>query len=226
MPSHTVASALLSLFIVGKGAPWTFSLWQAITGVHDGPFPDDPKKLPKGIKQEDVGPMLSYIDQYKKIVREEDKIKFVSMRSQAQGGYLVARELWRDWVNDIWSATKMHARISAILFENDCHPITLISNNPELKNKAISNQYIPLSLDAIARALYGEESLDNAGRLAYNYRLPTQHLVQRTWINLCKQIVRNKARLASLEVIAREAFNGNYGLYFFRPCSYCNLLRP
>lgn len=208
MPSHTIPSALLNLYVDSEGAPWNFPTWREIINAPNGLFPPEGLALPKGLSLEVVPHILSFIDQYKRISKEEDRIKFTSARAGKQGAVLPGRDFWRKWVTKMWASASMHSRISDILIDADCHPVTILNNDPDLKNKPISNHYIPYCIDAIGKALYGPEALDNAGRLVFRYRANTQHLVQRTWINLCKQLARSKGRLARLETLAREAFNG------------------
>ena len=77
MPTHTAASALIKLFCT-DGAPWSFSQWQAITGVTHGLMPLKDEHLPKGLTRSDIINIASYFAQYAAKPSEDDKIKFAS----------------------------------------------------------------------------------------------------------------------------------------------------
>ncbi|PPQ80636.1 hypothetical protein CVT26_007424, partial [Gymnopilus dilepis] len=204
MPSATVHGALTSLFVDGGGAPWTFRAWKDITGVSNGLFPAVDSQLPSGWTSADRDTISSYFSQYANISTEEGRMQFASSRQK--GGVIPGRDKWRMWVTSNWARWKIHSRISDVLKAKDIHPIGLFANNPDLRNKQISASYIPVALDDIGAALYGEEALDSSGLLPFGIRMATQQLVQRTWMTITKQISRSKLRLASLEAAARVAF--------------------
>ncbi|KAF8808358.1 hypothetical protein BYT27DRAFT_7097080 [Phlegmacium glaucopus] len=203
MPSHTIPSALIKLFY-SDGAPWNWPDWQAITAVRHGLFPTDDSLLPKGFTRRDVLDITSYFDQYNALPTEDDKIKFTSQRKGAQ---VPGRVKWRDWITAGWKSWKIHSRITDVLTEDGLHPLTIMINTNNLDTWPPGDLYIPLIVDAVGRDLFGEPSFDTSGRLALPYRQLTQHLIQRTWINIHKQTNRNKNRLVTLEAAATKAFN-------------------
>jgi hypothetical protein len=204
MPSHTIPSALIKLFHT-DGAPWNWPSWQEITGIHHGLFPTDDRRLPKGISRQDVKDLQSYFDQYRAQQSEDDKIKFAS---QNKGTIIPGRGKWREWVTACWRTWKINARITDILTTEGLHPISIMLNSNDVDTWPSADLYLPLAVDAVSQSLFGHEALEASGRLPMQYRHVTQHLIQRTWINLHKQNKRNKTRLVALEEAATKAFNG------------------
>lgn len=73
--------------------------------------------------------------------------------------------------------------------------------------------WIPLCLDAVVSDFFGEDCLDQHGRLPESLRAPTQALVQHTWINLTKRLDRSKKHLSTLEE-AIQALDGESNLRY------------
>lgn len=213
MPSHTIQSAFIKLYHA-NGAPWSWKTWKDITGIHDGIFPPDDTLIPKGLTRKDVTDIQSYFAQYEAQPSEDAKIKFAA---GSKGNPIPGRTKWRDWMTAGWKAWKIHSRISDMLTTEDLHPLTIMANNDNSLPWPQGDLYIPLAVDSVALNLFGEESLDSSGRLAAQFRPITQHIVQRTWINISKQTKRNKVRLVALEDAATKAFNGkrSFSCWFF-----------
>lgn len=204
MPSHTIASAVIKLWTLG--VPWDLANWQALTGVQNGLFPDNSALLPKGWTREDATDIKSYFDQYNRQPTEDDKISFTR---QSKGSILPGRKRWREWINALWRTSRIHEKITFVLHANNCHPVTLfVESSDGTVTWPMGGTWIPLCLDAVASELFGEDCLDQHGRLPEPLRAPTQALVQRTWTNLNKRLDRGKNRLALLELEAIEAFEG------------------
>lgn len=213
MPTHTIPSIVIKLWSLGF--PWDTSVWQAITGVKHGLFPKDHKHLPKGWTPADARNIKSYFDQYMAKPTEESMIAFSSQRG---GAALPGRKKWRDWINSIWNSAKIHERIIAVITANNCHPLTFQTDDTTAW--PLGATWLPLCLDAIGVDLFGEECLDNFGRLRENLRIPTQAMAQRTWTNLVKRLARCRKRSAIIEQEAMEAFDGNSFSYDLLPCLY------
>jgi hypothetical protein len=216
MPTHTIPGTMIKFFLIDE-APWNWVPWKDITNVRHGPFPSDDNLLPEGLSRKDVEEIQSYFSQYDAIPGEEAKVKFMSQR---KGTHIPGRDKWRDWVTTGWKSWKIHSRITDVLIQEQLHPLSIIlldqEENP-LKYKGklefpMAETYIPVSLDAVALNLFGEESLDSSSRLTGKYRHVTQLLVQRTWMNICKQLTRNQNRLGHLEDAATRDFDGK-GLF-------------
>lgn len=209
MPSHTVQSALVCMYHESDGAPWNFPTWKVITGVQHSLFSPDPSFLPKGWTAEDRKAVDIYFDQYKKQPSEEAKLAFSASRSNAS--QVPGREFFRKWVTRSWADWRIHARIEEILVAENIHPLIIIrtarKGTLDWPNGSV---YIPLVVDAVGRALFGEESMDPLGLLSCDLREAVQALVQRTWINLWNQFKRNKKRLAELEKNTILAFESEY----------------
>lgn len=205
MPTHTVPSIVIKLWILG--IPWTSAVWQAITGVKFGLFPEDPNNLPTGLTPDDSRNVKSYFDQFSARPTEESMIAFASQRG---GAVLPGRKIWRDWINSIWKSAKIHNRITAAIAANNCHPLSLalVHADGEI-TWPMGSVWLPLCLDSIGIALFGREYLDPFGRLRHDLRIPTQALAQRTWMTLTKRLTRCKKRSSILEQEANEAFNGD-----------------
>ena len=203
MPSHTIPSALIKLYHT-NGAPWHWTNWKEITGIHHGIFPTDDALLPKGFTRRDVIEIQSYFDQYNAQPTEDAKIKFASLyKVQPVPG----RIKWRDWVTAGWKDWRIHTKITDVLTTEALHPVIIMANNKNSEWPQ-GETYLPLVVDAVAQHLFGDDSLDSSGRLAGPYRQTTQQLIQRSWINLHRQTKRNKTRLGSLEDATTRAFNG------------------
>jgi hypothetical protein len=221
MPTHTIPSSMVKFFLEND-APWNWKNWQDITNVHHGLFPPEDNLLPQGITRRDVEDITSYFDKYGAKSTEDAKIKFAS---QSKGDHLPGRNKWRDWITAGWKSWNIHGKISEVLIQEQLHPHSIIlvehdetQRNPKPDGKPKTEEipkaetYIPLSLDAVAQILFGDESLDPTGRLSGRYRHVTLQLVQRTWINITKQLKRSQNRLGQLEDAATRAFNGKGSL--------------
>jgi hypothetical protein len=115
---------------------------------------------------------------------------------------------WREW--------KIHSKITEVLVAEDLHPLYLMQNDYRQEGSWPHGEtYLPLAVDAVAKELFGDESLDISGRLAVQYRILTQQLVQRTWSNIHKQTKRNRNRLGALEDAATRAFKGEGSFSFW-----------
>lgn len=205
MPSHTIPSALASLFVDGNGAPWNFSKWKELTGVQHGLFPPEDSQLPLGWTRSMSDSVQAYFSQFGNLTSEDARIKFASSRA---GGVIPGRDAFRTWVTSNWSKWKIHSRITDVFSARDIHPITLYSKDPDLRNKQVSSFFIPLVLDELGASLFGEDALDEDGRVPYALRLFLQQIAQRTWMVTTKQMARSKQKLAAYEAAARVAFEG------------------
>ncbi|KAF9455280.1 hypothetical protein BDZ94DRAFT_1242365, partial [Collybia nuda] len=206
MPSHLVHSALTQLYMLDDGAPWAFPRWQEITGVRHGLFPDDDSLLPEGWTREAANLIWLYFEQYQKLRTEDERIKFASTRRGSM--QIAGRDLWRNWVTKLWQKKKIHAKITEILKLKSVHPLTLaISDGGGLDDIPHNSTYLPLAVDDVARALFGEDACNTLGHLRTPLRSPTLALMQRTWTNIYNQLQRTSKRLISLEKSAADAFD-------------------
>lgn len=209
MPHPTIPAAFLQL--TDLGIPWDFPAWQDATGVTHGLFPDDPTDRPKGWTEEDLANIKSLFSRYRALRSDEKKTNFLRDNN---ANVLPGRQKWKQWANAIWRSSKSQSKIIAVFTAQNCHPYTrslaalkATGKTKESRITASGAQWIPLCLDAIAIALYGDECLDEHGYLPETYRTPTQALAQRTWVSLLKRIDRTLVRLPGLEENARDAFH-------------------
>lgn len=216
MPSHTVASALVQMFYSAKGAPWTYEKFKAITGVSHGLFPEDDNELPHGWSREMTDHVHSYFQQYKQKPNEHAKILFSAARKN--GHEIPGRDIYRRFITELWCTCNMHDRIIKVLSAEGLHPIMLAMNEEEGwihdKNEAGSglpaaDTYLPLAVDPVVKALFGDEALDRSGRAPLKIRPTTQALIQRTWTNIRTQVRRNLGKVEVVEEAARAAFKGD-----------------
>jgi hypothetical protein len=223
MPSHTIQSVFVTLHSI-DGAPWCWQKWKDITGIQHGIFPLelDDAHLPKGLTRKDITDIRSYFIEYEAQPSEDAKIKFAASR----GNPIPGRTKWRDWITTGWKIWKIHSRIIDVLTTEELHPLTIMANNEsnDFSRWPQGDLYIPLVVDAVARNLFGDDSLDSSGRLGAQFRLLIQHMVQRTWMNISKQTKRNKVRLDALEVAATKAFEGK-GSFTCRPLLFIEFHR-
>jgi hypothetical protein len=218
MPSHTVASALIQMYL-DSDAPWKFAGWIQLTGATHGLFPDDDAYLPRGLLRSDIPFIISYIDQYSK-KSEDARITFSNAHSGA--ALVPGRAKWTTFVNNFWKYYKIHARIIAILTSENLHPLTLAlgaedesadsSQDPPWPN---GTAYVPLAVEAVAIALFGNEVLNSHGHMPMKLRTTTQFLVQRTWKVIHNQILRSRQRIGKLEEGALQAFCGKPRVFFY-----------
>lgn len=219
MPSHTVPSALIKMYHM-NGAPWNWTTWKDITGIHDGIFPADDSDAPKQFTNEEVINIKSYFDQYQAQPTEDAKIRF---SSQNKGNPLPGRVVWREWVMTKWKEWNIHNRITEVLTTEGLHPLLIMANDTRKERLwPPAETYLPLVIDSVAQNLFGDESLDSSGRLQFQYRTVTQHLVQRVWGNIHKQTNRDKGRLGALEDAAKRAFKGegSFSCFFLFPSAF------
>lgn len=207
MPSHTNLSALASVYVDGDGSPWQHTVWQDITGIRHGLFPPDDSQLPPGWTRPISDSIQAYFSQFGNLPSEDARIKFASSRA---GGAIPGRDSFRSWVNSNWAKWKIHSRITDVFAARNIHPITLYAKNPELRKKQVSSFFIPMVLDDLGLSLFGEEALDEDGRVPYHLRLFLQQITQRTWMVTTRQMARSKQKLASYEAAARVAFQGMF----------------
>jgi hypothetical protein len=209
MPSHTVHSALVQMYWDDNGAPWQFSRWKEITGIHHGLFPDDGALLPYGWSRKTADLIASYFDQYKNLGSEEEKIKFSSGTKNAS--QVPGRALWKKWVTDMWRLWKIHARITEILVQENLHPLTIaLSSRSGSLEWPKATTYVPMAVDPVGRMLFGVDCLNNYSRVFDELRTTISGLIVRTWINVNNQTKRSKIRIVKLEQEAIEAFKSKF----------------
>lgn len=205
MPSHTAASALISLFFA-NGAPWNWPSWQEITGVSNGLFPDDDRLLPGAWTRQDAHDIQSYFRQYQSLENEQSRIKFTANTKGSAS--IPGRKKWTDFISKIWEKAPIHNLIVEGLRKHGVHPITLVARGDSFDMWPKADTYIPLALDTIGMLLFGQEAFGDNEILPYTTRKYLTVLVQRSWNRIREQIHRDKGNLVKLEQTTTKAFEG------------------
>jgi hypothetical protein len=207
MPSHTTHSALTQMYLVADGAPWAFDTWKEITGVLHGLFPPSDKHLPRGWNRQKANDVSSYFDQYRAKTTEDAKIKFSSMKKDAQ--MVPGRKAWRDLVVKIWKDSKIHETIIKVLSDQNLHPYTILFQSGDSSTWPEADHWVPLAVDPVGVALFGEECYsDGIERVRPVLRSTTRALITRSWILLYAGLERSKKQYSDLESKAIAAFEG------------------
>jgi TATA-binding protein-associated factor len=205
MPSHTAASALIKLFHLG-GHPWHWAIWQDLTGIKHGLFPDDDRHLPTGWTRNDADDIKSYFRQYEQKPTEDMKIKFaVNSKDSSVPG----RRKWNDFICKAWPKWNVHAKIVEGLRKHGVHPVAVLEQQGSLDGWPSAETYVPIALDAIAMLLFGAEAFDDSDILPYQLRKSLTILVQRSWARIRLQVIKDKAKLPLIEAAALSQFKGS-----------------
>ncbi|KAF8871323.1 P-loop containing nucleoside triphosphate hydrolase protein [Infundibulicybe gibba] len=207
MPSHTAASALITLYYPG-GHPWDWPVWQELTGVRHGLFPPVDSDLPKNWTREDANDIESYFRQYRVLAKEEEKIKFATARRG--GSSHPGRQKWTAFVGKSWAKWGLHTKIVEGLRSHSIHPIQILlgEGSSNLEPWPNADQYVPMAIDTIGLALFGEEAFAGAPLLPLQHRKPLAAIVQRSWSRIREQVRKDKGRLQEIEQAALAAFKG------------------
>jgi hypothetical protein len=124
------------------------------------------------------------------------------------------RKAWRDWVADVWKKSKIHEKIIEVLSSENLHPYTLSQcDSPGTWPDAA--QWVPLAIDPVGGALFGEECYSDMERVRSPLRHTLKALITRTWILLYNSLNRSKKNIATLESDAIKAFQGLYPFNLF-----------
>ena len=208
MPSHTIHGALIQMHYDLDGAPWNFATWKALTGVHYGLFPKDDDKLPCNWSRQTAKEVASFFDQFHNLMTEDEKIKFSSVKKT--GPHIPGRKEWRDWVTKVWKDRKIHDIITEVLSAENLHPYALAAQSDSPNDWPPANMWVPLAVDPVALALFGEECYSGGmERVRGCLRNTTGALITRTWLVLHTGLDRAKKRIRILEFEAMDAFKGS-----------------
>ena len=207
MPSHLIHGILVQMYYDVDGAPWNFTVWKDMTGVCYGLFPEDDNQLPKGWSRQTATEISSFFDQFRACMTEDEKIKFSSVKKRGQN--VPGRTAWRDWVTKVWKKAKIHEKIAEVLTAENLHPYALAAQSDSSDTWPSANMWVPLAIDPVALALFGEECYsNNAERVRFSLRTTTGSLITRTWLGLYNNLQRSKKKIDTLESAAIRAFEG------------------
>ena len=211
MPTHTIHCILTKMYYDCNEAPWNFDTWKELTGVRHGLFPKDDEQLPANWTRQTSNEIGSYFDQFRALRTEDQKSKFSSANGNSQ--MVPGRQAWRDWVTKGWKKWKIHNRIIDVLLAEELHPYTLAA---ETNSWPDATQWVPLAIDPVGTALFGEQCYSPGKERVDPALRPTiGALITRTWIALYISFNRSKARIDLLESEAIKAFEGSCVSFFF-----------
>lgn len=200
MPTDTVHAALIKMGLAVPGAPWCYETWQDITGITSGINPAEDHLLPKGWSRSDANAVQEFLTRYAAIKSEEERRKFAGLSWRVGVDVVPGRALWRTFITTSYTKIwKIHRRISDVLEDSGVHPMQLMVSSGDFDDYPPATSYLPVALDHIGRALFGDEALDKGGRLLRDLREPTLSLAQRTWQYLQKSHARSLRELRKLE---------------------------
>jgi hypothetical protein len=207
MPTHLIHGTLVQMYYDLDGAPWHFVTWKALTGVHNGLFPEDDSQLPDGWDRQTATAISSFFDQFRACMTEDEKINFSSVKKKGQN--VPGRTAWRNWVTKIWKDAKIHEIITKVLSAENLHPHALAAQSDSPETWPSAAMWVPLAIDAVALALFGEECYaDGVERVRSCLRNTTGTLITRTWLVLYNDLKRYKKKVESLEAVAIQSFEG------------------
>jgi len=203
MPTHTIHSALVSMYHAAEGAPWSYLKWQETTGVGYGLFPGEDDQLPQNWTRQTAEDIRSYFKMYKEKRKEADRVAFSSSRAS----HIPGLQFWRTWVRQLWKEKGMQSRITSVLSEENLHPIVLMRHSTDQKWPQ-GAMYAVQAADAVGLELFGEDAMDGLGHVHANIKPSVTAIIQRTWNNLNTQYKRSVSRIGDLEEKAIVAFEG------------------
>ncbi|KAF8876430.1 hypothetical protein CPB84DRAFT_1752412 [Gymnopilus junonius] len=137
--------------------------------------------------------ICSYFKQFKKKNGPDVKAAFTSVKKNSN--QVPGHQLWHNYITQSWKTWGMHARITAILTAENCHPLTVALNlrHGSVEKLSQSIDCIYPALDPIARVVFRVDSLDMS-------------LIYWTWLNLKSQVIQSRVHLTILQKEATEAF--------------------
>ncbi|TFK16555.1 hypothetical protein FA15DRAFT_424480, partial [Coprinopsis marcescibilis] len=177
MPTHTIPSGFIKLYQAIPGAPWDYEQWKSITGVRRGLFHQDPSLLPSGWTPQTAEDVSIYFELYTNQRNEEQRRRFAASRKSVAHDNVRGRAVWRDFILEGVKIWDIHGIISRALSDNLLHPFQHMKAN-KLRELPASFHMVD-SLHAIGGALFGDEALDDLGRLLQPLREGTLIIAQR-----------------------------------------------
>ncbi|KAG6871948.1 hypothetical protein C0995_014639 [Termitomyces sp. Mi166 len=213
MPSHTAASGLIEIHFgtTPPGLMWTWPVWQEITGIHHGLFPNDDALLPAGLSRQDAIDIKAYFDAYHAIKSKTKKFAFASAAKGAP--YHPGQPKWNYFVTSRWNSWDVHNKTIKAFRDNGVHPSTLLMNEGNLENKkewVDSSGYIPLMVDSLGRSLFGDEAFPAGSEfLPGKVRDGLQSIAQRVWNTTRVQLSRLRDKRDKIQAAAEAAMDRN-----------------
>ncbi|KAF9443968.1 hypothetical protein P691DRAFT_808051 [Macrolepiota fuliginosa MF-IS2] len=204
MPSHTVSCALIKLYSL-DGAPWSWSVWQDLTNIRHGLFPDDDDHLPPGWTRKDAIDVASYFRAYNNLASEDQKLQFSSNKGNSS---YPGRAIWNSFVTRNWNRWGIHNLVVEELRDWEVHPVMILNRERSTSGSwPDAGSYLPKILDTLGMKLFGEEAFPpGAEVLTFDLRRCLQIIAQRPWDTIRKQVSVLRNRPAETESTALSAF--------------------
>jgi len=145
----------------------------------------------------------SFMETYKGIKNDSDKIKFASAKkgAMAHEGAII----WKNFCINLFQRCRIHRHISKVMENLNIHPNQL-SKCPDFTKGSNSLSYILLACTEVGLSLYGDDSITELGHLKQNLVAGTQALVTRTWTNACRHVTQSQNKLESLAEQANSTY--------------------
>lgn len=171
-------------------------MWQELTGIRHGLFPEEDPKLPPGWTREDAHDIQSWFLLYRDT--NDDK----------SGATMPGKAKWVKFIRGKWEAWKLHSAIVKALRENNVHPIQIATNENSMDMWPAADNYVASAVEDVGLSIFGKEALGPMGFFPHHVRKCILVFIQRSWARVRTQVQRDGKRLASLEADAIAAFSG------------------
>jgi hypothetical protein len=202
MPTPPLHVAFAKLYCILPGAPWNLETWRARTkcGILN---PEKDEDLPTGLDREKANQILAYLDAYKAIPTEDTRQAFARGEGVDHPGRLVLgdfiRKRWSRW--GIQNAVVEDLRTLKLLPLQDM----VLNDTTELTDGAAT---LVTAWANVGLSLFGEDVINDAGRLNPKYNSPVQIIVQHVYKNLKTQAKKTINRIKHSEEEVTKLVDG------------------
>ncbi|KAF9447919.1 hypothetical protein P691DRAFT_670489 [Macrolepiota fuliginosa MF-IS2] len=205
MPSYPAATALIHLFLI-DGAPWNWPIWQDLTGIHHGLFPDDDKELPPGWTRQHANDAQTYIYECGQLATTDKREKFLAgSKGDAQHP---GRVTWNNFVSRNWKRWGIHNLVVEELKAWDVHPMAIIAREGDVNASWPPAEFFLLKIvDTLGMKLFGEAAFPAGSEtLRTDVRRCVLMVAQRSWNTIRLQVASLRSRPNEIEATAIAAF--------------------
>lgn len=210
MVQHTNHAGLIELYYAIPGAPWDWSAWKTITGIEEGIFPKDPRKIPAPMTPSGNKAVKTYFEAYRAIVSIEGRHNFAS--KQRKDSYNEGREHWRKFVTSNWRKWKIQATIHEAFGSHGITFIQVMVDN-EL-NSLPPSISVSDAFDTVAYDLFGDDGLTDSGRHKHDLVKPLQIICNNSAFNLRKTSITLISKTKEVGAQITQFLKGETRRYF------------
>jgi TATA-binding protein-associated factor len=193
--------ALAEMYVSCNEAPWRYSKWQEVTGIHHGLFPVEDGLLPLDWTRQVAEEISSYFRAYALRPTPIDRASFSTSPNAKQ---LPGRDRWVEFCDKIWQMCDIHSRIASILIENNHHIISA----QRTEDWPFSSFFIPEVLRSVQVDLFG---IDDIGQGDPSLVV----IISETWIHLRTLHKRCRFGVKISKRAALKALDGTWNSYPF-----------